>query len=125
VRKAESDVRVARREAAAKPRENDVVCFHCQQAAEKYLKALKQEWVLPIPRTHDLLQLLNDLLPHDPTLKPLSRNVGRLTRYAVRIRYPGIRTTGRQVRAALQHMETARLVIRSKLGLRERRSRKK
>jgi HEPN domain-containing protein len=102
-----------------------VVCFHCQQAAEKYLKALKQEWALPIPRTHDLLQLLNDLLPHDPTLKLLSRNVGRLTRYAVRIRYPGIRTKGRQVRAALQHMETARLVIRSKLGLRERRSRKK
>jgi HEPN domain-containing protein len=125
VRKAEADVRVARREAVAKPRENDVICFHCQQAAEKYLKALLQEWTLPIQRTHDLGRLLDVLLPLDSTLKPLRRNVDRLTDYAVDIRYPGTRTTGRQVRAALQHMETARLALRSKLGLRESRTRKK
>jgi HEPN domain-containing protein len=31
------------------------VCFHCQHAAEKYLKALLQEGGLVVPRTHDLV----------------------------------------------------------------------
>ena len=31
----------------------DGVCFHCQQAAEKYLKALLQEAGLPIPRHYN------------------------------------------------------------------------
>ena len=40
VRKAEVDWQVAQRLAAEKPRLNDPICFHCQQAVEKYLKAL-------------------------------------------------------------------------------------
>jgi hypothetical protein len=42
-----------------------------------------------VPRTHDLEDLLDLLLPHDPTLKPLRRGLGSLTRYAVEYRYPG------------------------------------
>jgi len=35
----------------------DTVCFHCQQAAEKLLKALLAQAGLDVPRTHDLLDL--------------------------------------------------------------------
>ena len=49
---------------AGKPSLHDGVCFHCQQAAEKYLKALLQDLREPIPHTHDLVRLLNLLLPH-------------------------------------------------------------
>ncbi len=36
----------------------DLVCFHCQQCAEKYLKAVLQEWGIPFPKTHVLTDLL-------------------------------------------------------------------
>src|ERR1700730_14181122 len=71
VRKAEGDWRVAQREAAAADPVRDAVCFHCQQCAEKYLKAFLQELGLSIARIHDLERLLADLLPHDATLKSL------------------------------------------------------
>jgi predicted nucleotidyltransferase len=53
-RKAEGDLRVARNEAAVRDPVRDAVSFHCQQAAEKYLKALLCEAGLHIPRIHDL-----------------------------------------------------------------------
>ena len=39
VRKAEADYRLAAKLAADKESFYDQLCFHCQQAAEKYLKA--------------------------------------------------------------------------------------
>ena len=61
VRKAEADWRAAQRMLEARPAIIDPACFHCQQVAEKYFKALLQEFSLPIPYTHDLDHLL-DLL---------------------------------------------------------------
>jgi HEPN domain-containing protein len=44
VAKAEGDFHTARREARVRQAPNyDAVCFHCQQSAEKYLKAFLQE----------------------------------------------------------------------------------
>jgi len=80
VRKAESDLRVARNEAAAPNPERDAVCFHCQQAAEKYLKAILCEQGQHIPRIHDLLRLLIDHLSHESSLKPLRRLLASLIR---------------------------------------------
>ena len=37
----------------------NIVSFHVQQAVEKYLKARLEEAGLSIPKTHDLLHLLN------------------------------------------------------------------
>ena len=54
VRKAEDDYQTARRLLGGKTRLHDQICFHCQQAAEKYLKALLQEQGAAVPRTHDL-----------------------------------------------------------------------
>ena len=59
VEKAEEDFLVAQSLAAqARPRRS-IVSFHCQQAAEKYVKALLQELGLAVPRTHDLEHLLD------------------------------------------------------------------
>ena len=35
----------------------EIVCFHCQQAAEKYLKAFLVYNDLEPPKTHDLIEL--------------------------------------------------------------------
>ena len=89
VHKAESDLDVARQIATGKRPHHDETCFHCQQAAEKYLKALLQELGLAIPRIHDLADLLELLLAHDATLRRLRRGMDFLTQFAVEYRYPG------------------------------------
>ena len=43
VRKAENDYRTAELLALSSEPLHDQLCFHCQQAAEKYLKALLEE----------------------------------------------------------------------------------
>jgi hypothetical protein len=45
---------------------SNIVCFHVQQAVEKYLKARLEEAGLSVPKTHDLLHLLNLALATEP-----------------------------------------------------------
>jgi|SRR6516225_361458 len=73
VRKAEADLAVVKNILRVRPPLNDEICCHCQQAGEKYLKALLQELAISVPRTHNLLKLIDLLLPHDPTLRMLRR----------------------------------------------------
>jgi HEPN domain-containing protein len=80
---------------------HDLVCFCCQQAAEKYLKALLEEQGLRVPRTHDLEDLLSQLLPSFPRLLSLRRGCKFLIQFAVNTRYPGFKATKRQAVSAL------------------------
>jgi HEPN domain-containing protein len=97
---------------------HDGVCFHCQQGAEKYLKALLQELGLRIRRTHELLKLLADLQPHYLSLRSLRRGLDFLTRFAVETRYPGDDATKRQAEAAMRWANRVRQTARAVLGLR-------
>jgi HEPN domain-containing protein len=59
VDKAEGDYLTANREYRVRKAPNyDAVCFHAQQASEKYLKAVLQENAKSIPRIHSLAELL-------------------------------------------------------------------
>ena len=62
----------------------EVICFHCQQAVEKTLKAVLAKNDLEIPRTHDLLGLLDLVVALSPALADL---LG-LNDFAVVARYP-------------------------------------
>src|SRR5262245_58921154 len=117
VQKAEEDMGGARNAAAHRPPLRNVAAFHCQQAAEKYLKALLQEVGAAVPRTHDLGDLLDLLLPHYDTLRGLRRSVKSLIRYAVEYRYPGKSATTREMEAALRNAERVRAEVRARLGL--------
>ncbi len=66
----------------------DIVCFHSQQCAEKYLKALLLYRGIAFPKTHDL-RLLLDLIPTDISLELQREEVIPLNRYAIEGRYPG------------------------------------
>ncbi len=66
----------------------DIICFHCQQCAEKYVKALLVSVGVHFPKTHDL-RLLLDLAPMR-VLPDLSRpSIIALNRYVIEGRYPG------------------------------------
>ncbi len=66
----------------------DIVAFHCQQCAEKYLKALLLCQGVAFPRTHDL-RLLLDLIPAGVSLDLQREQVVPLNRYVIEGRYPG------------------------------------
>ncbi len=98
--KAEEDISAAKTLAADSPPLKNTACFHCQQAAEKYLKALLQELGMAVPKTHVLEDLLNLLLPHEATLVQLKRGLKTLSRYAVEyIVTPGVSATTRNMHA--------------------------
>jgi HEPN domain-containing protein len=79
VQKAEEDWAVVAKLSKGKPVLNSAICFHCQQAAEKFLKALMQEFGLAIPYIHDILELVNRLVVHENRVKPLRRGAGSLS----------------------------------------------
>ena len=66
----------------------DIVCFHCQQCAEKYLKAFLLYRGVAFPRTHDL-RLLLELVPAETSLGLQHKQVVPLNRYVIEGRYPG------------------------------------
>ena len=96
----------------------DAICFHCKQAAEKYLKAILQETNAPIdradsrPRSDSLW-----LLPHFPALRSLRRGVAFLTDFAVETRYQGKNASKRQMRAVLRWAERVRTECRKALDM--------
>ena len=64
-------------------------CFLSQQAAEKYLKCLLSFHRKPFPKTHDLLDLASLLMPHEPNLSGIRKDLNLLNRYYIETRYPG------------------------------------
>ena len=117
VEKAEHDLRNAEYVLGlAKDCPTDTVCFHCQQCAEKYLKALLIHHGIDFPRTHDLVVLLN-LAAHAADLALGMEQVQPLNRYSVEARYPGdwdpidIEEAGDALRKARAVREAIRAIL--------------
>ncbi len=60
----------------------EAVCFHAQQCAEKFFKALLVSRSLPVPKTHDL-RILIRLVPQDIQLGLDLESLFSLNRYAI------------------------------------------
>jgi len=113
IEKAEGDWSTARRELRVRKSPNfDAVCFHAQQCAEKYLKALLQERAAAIPRTHNLEALAKPLLTTSPALAALAASLRTLGAYAVETRYPGRSSDRAMAREAFGHCEVIRTGVR-------------
>ena len=118
VEKAEADYQAAialnRRRKEPLP---DIVCYHCQQCAEKDLKAYLIVQGTTPPRSHDLVELLNLGTLHDATFIKFLPWVESLNPYGVLIRYPGMSATVAKSKNAVKTMRRLRTVLRRKLGL--------
>ena len=93
------------------------VGFHCQQCAEKYLKARLIEAGLPVVKTHDLEALIIHLLPVETLWSAFLATAKHLTSYAVKFRYPGHVFTDADVKQALADCRSIRSEVRASLGL--------
>lgn len=118
VRKAESDYQCVVQTTRRREPFHDHVCFHSQQSAEKYLKALLQELGLAIPRVQHLDDLLGLLSHHEPSLRRLRRGLILLTAFAGDIHYHGASANRRQAASALRWAGRVRAECRGLLGLR-------
>lgn len=86
--KAQRDLDSAQRLLAGSPPFRDTAAYHCQQAAEKALKALLTALAVPFPKTHDLTTLVGLLEAHAQAAKRWREAAVVLTPYATLFRYP-------------------------------------
>ena len=72
------------------PKPWEIICFHCQQAAEKAIKAvtilLRPED--NVPKVHDLPYLLDQIKNKTPIGEDLYQPADTITQYGVAFRYP-------------------------------------
>jgi HEPN domain-containing protein len=62
--------------------------LHCQQAAERYLKAFLQEHRIIFSRQHNLTPLLESCISVDRSFEDLRPDINRLEGYSIASRYP-------------------------------------
>jgi HEPN domain-containing protein len=86
--KADNDIKIIEHELMLPESErvNDAVCFHCQQAAEKYLKALLIFHESEVPKTHNIEYIQSLLKERHPDISEIE--VRDLSLFGVDIRYP-------------------------------------
>ena len=118
VKKAEGDFLTAGRELRTRKSPNyDAVCFHAQQCAEKYLKAVLQDNDKSIPKIHNLVELMILCEEVDASFEMLRADLVTMERYSVRTRYPGETAEKDDAQSAYASAKTVRKFIRQKLGL--------
>lgn len=115
--KAEGDFALMEREGRVRKHPcYDGVCFHAQQCAEKYLKARLCEGDVEFGKTHDLISLLDSVLPLAPSWEAFSQDLAYLSAFAVAYRYPGESASHEQAKDAIQRCRSFRLAAREALG---------
>jgi len=70
------------------PYKVNIMCFHCQQAAEKMLKAFILHMDTEIPKIHDLNVLRNMCAANDETFSDILNECADLNIYSSKPRYP-------------------------------------
>lgn len=66
----------------------EIICYHCQQAAEKLLKGALVRFDIEPPKTHDLVQLCKLCCGMDERFSQLADACVELSPYGVQVRYP-------------------------------------
>jgi HEPN domain-containing protein len=85
---ADEDLRVVALCLAADPAVVGAAAYHCQQAAEKMLKALHIAAATPFRKTHDLEELAEQATALWPALAARIEAVSTLTLWGFSFRYP-------------------------------------
>ena len=115
--RAEEDFILARTALRRKQPLTSGVCFHAQQCAEKYIKALLISRGREFPKTHDLLMLNSLCSAAGIFLEIDSKHLNTLTDYAVRTRYPGEAPTVEDAKEAVELAKFIRSFARRFLGI--------
>ena len=86
--KADRDLEVAKRELKLSDPLTDIICFHAQQSAEKYMKAYLLWLDIEFQKTHDVEDLVVVASRKDPSILKFKDSGAELSVFAVEARYP-------------------------------------
>lgn len=89
LQKGDRDYGLASHAAVHTPEYPDLICYHCQQAAEKFLKAAVIHYGLPLRKTHDLEDLLDIISTAEISISAeYYESARKINDYGIQIRYP-------------------------------------
>jgi len=118
VAKAEDDFAMVERESQVRKNPSyDGICFHAQQCAEKYLKARLCEAEIDYPKVHDLVALLEMVLPVEPDWEVHRERLAYLTDLSVSLRYPSYSASEADAQGAHERCRAFRQAARAALSL--------
>jgi HEPN domain-containing protein len=94
----------------------EIICYHCQQSAEKIFKAYTLAKGHPLVKTHDLIQLINQCKQHSPDFDNYTKFCSKLTSYVSVSRYPPkLEITKEDMKQALKNTSKILEFTKSKL----------
>lgn len=115
--KADHDLGTAKLTLEHRPGYADVICFHCQQAAEKYLKAYLVFLGVPFAKTHSLTYLLDLISEHAEVSKEFYALAEELQAFAIEVRYPEVPSPSREeARIAYENACSIRDFVLERIG---------
>lgn len=112
ITRAEEDYALARSALRRKSPLTYGACFHAQQCAEKYLKAVLVARGQRFPKTHDLGALTDLCIRVGVMLTVNEDRLDTLSSYAVEARYPGQAPSPDVARQALETAKLVRSLVR-------------
>jgi HEPN domain-containing protein len=101
-----------------KPQPVEIICYHCQQTAEKCMKGFLAYHGKQIPKTHQLM-VLNELCKEiDANYGDIESECIALTDYATDIRYPfELELEPKDTREAIRNAEKIKAFVDALLDL--------
>jgi HEPN domain-containing protein len=97
----------------------DTIAFHCQQAVEKYIKAILVFKGIEFDRSHDLIYLLELLSGVSAVTKEQYQKAVSLNGFSVQIRYPNkiIKLSKEELEEAISTSQEFRLFAIEQIGI--------
>ena len=94
----------------------EIVCFHCQQFAEKYLKGFLASKGIEPPHIHDLVKLASLCEAENFEFGKIKLKCIALTEYGIKPRYPGgMEINEEDMTKALRISEGIKLFMRERM----------
>jgi HEPN domain-containing protein len=112
---ADRDLLAARHMAQTmRPVQDEIICFHCQQCAEKYLKWVIVFYDIDPPKVHDLEHIGKLCETIEPRFSELYDKCVVLTRYGVLPKYPNeMQIDTEDTKRAISYAQTVRDFVRN------------
>lgn len=98
------------------PKPIEIICYHCEQSAEKYLKGYLIKHGNRIEKTHDLVLINNKCKRIDDSFNIIEDECIELVPYGVQVRYPyQLDVTGDDMISAIDCAERIERFIKGKI----------
>jgi HEPN domain-containing protein len=119
IKKAEKDLLTAEHELSFPDAVTESVCFHCQQAVEKFLKAYSLLLGISFTKTHEIGELITKCEDKDKELSAFKEEADKLTDYAIDVRYPEepFEPTLEEAKEALEIAKKIKELVLSRIAL--------